>query len=349
MLEFNGSFIANLIFWFMLIVFLLATMLVGFSAIEYQRFNTAVQETLERTGTFHVPTRYAKANYPWVINNPQLLKIEEAYGFRWMVEPVPNLTAYDASTLVPRGVHAVIPPSEWGKVNLSDFEHENGTRKVGKVTGAYFYDKLALRNVWNGFHRVGEDDYPSKADCDRVAAAYNAGQDITDDVKPQYLDLSDYDAEELVNKIDSRRKNMPYNPSKENSYFNGLKMITNTRLGKTNVYGYVFSTDNPWTKLTIANRAEPHVKYASQVAYMIVPNRYYDGRDNWPSMKVGTWRFVLNTGIFNSRGKVQLVTNQIRSIGNAKTASDMGSLGGGAGSGGSSSGSGGAGWKPLMT
>ena len=346
MLEFNGSFIANLIFWFMLIVFLLATMLVGFSAIEYQRFNTAVQETLERTGTFHVNS--TKYNAPFVINNPQLLKIEEAYGFRWMVEPVPNLTAYDASTLTPRGVHAVLPPSEWGKVNLSDFEHENGTRKVGKVTGAYFYDKLAPRNVWDGLHRVDEDEHPSKADCDRVAAAYNAGQDITDDVKPQYLDLSDYDAEELVNKIDSRRKNMPYNPSKENSYFNGLKMITNTRLGKTNVYGYVFSTDNPWTKLTMANRKEPHVKYASQVAYMIVPNRDINGNDNSSLMKIGTWRFVLNTGIFNSRGKVQLVTNQIRSIGNAKTASDMGSFSGGTGSGGSSSGSGGAGWKPLM-
>lgn len=307
LLEFNASFIINLMIWFMLIVFLLAGMVVGFTAIEYQRFNTAVQETVARTGTFHV-NQGKYADKPFVINNPEILEVIKNYGYRWVIEPIPNLTAYDNSTLTTKGVSSVLTDDREAKtVNLSDYEHVNGSRKLGKVSGAYFYDKLQQPN-------------PSQGLCQNVADMYNTNQSIVNYVRPQYLDLSDYDANKVASfyKIGDTTK---YNPTKETQEFNGVVvkpfMSTNS-FEKSTLNGYSFTKENPWSKFVMANGSEPHVKYASQVAYVIVPNSDPRGNNNSSYMPIGAWKFMINSSIFNSKGKVQLVTNQIRSIGNAK-------------------------------
>lgn len=317
MLEFNASFIINLVIWFVLIVFLLAGMVVGFTAIQYQRFNSAVQETLARTGTFHVDQgKYAK--YPFVINNPEILEVIKNYGYRWVIEPIPNLTAYDSSTLNTKGVSSVLAEDGDAKsVNLSDYEHVNGSRKLGKVDGAYFYDKLQKPN-------------PSQGLCQNVADMYNTNQSIVNYVRPQYLDLSDYDANKVASfyKVGGTTK---YNPTKETQEFNGVvarPFTSRNAFGKFTLNGYAFTKKNPWSQFVHANGAEPHVKYASQVAYVIVPNVDPQGRDNFSNMKLGTWRFVIDSAIFNSRGRVQLVTNQIRSIGNAKPVENDGNTNG---------------------
>lgn len=307
MLEFNASFIVNLMIWFMLIVFLLAGMVVGFTAIEYQRFNTAVQETVARTGTFHV-NQGKYAGRPDVINNPEILEVIKNYGYRWVIEPIPNLTAYDSSTLTTKGVSSVLADDGNAKsVNLSDYEHVNGSRKLGKVNSAYFYDKLQKPN-------------PSQGLCQNVADMYNTNQSIVNYVRPQYLDLSDYDANKVASfyKVGGTTK---YNPTKETQEFNGVMVkpyVSTNSFGKSTLNGYSFTKENPWSKFVVANGSEPHVKYASQVAYVIVPNSDAQGNNNSSYMPIGAWKFMINSSIFNSKGKVQLVTNQIRSIGNAK-------------------------------
>lgn len=314
MLEFNASFIINLVIWFVLIVFLLAGMVVGFTAIQYQRFNSAVQETLARTGTFHVDQgKYAKD--PFVINNPEILEVIKNYGYRWVIEPIPNLTAYDNSTLTSLGTEKALRGSDLSKINLSDYEHQNGSRKLGKVNAAYFYDKLDHSN-------------PSSSECQEIADLYNTSQSIVEKVRPQYLDLSDYDANKIAS-LNSDKYGTKYNPTVRNTEFNGVKTFVNTNaFGKSTLLGYAFSRENPWSQFVYANEAEPHVKYASQVAYVIVPNVDSNGRDNSSSMKLGTWRFVIDSAIFNSRGRVQLATNQIRSIGNAKPVENDGNTNG---------------------
>lgn len=292
-------------------------MLVGFSAVEYQRFNSNIQEVLARSGTFHVNQgKYAKD--PYVINNPQILEMIKSYGYRWVVEPVPNLTAYDSSTLTSGGVEAVLPKSQWNKVNLSDYEHENGSRKMGKVKGAYFYDKLDNKQE------------PSESLCNRVASDYNSGNSVLGQVRPQYLDLSDYDANKFVMLYTpsgqaKTLKDSLYYPSKNHAIVNGVVPNIGQSYGVSggeSLRGYAFSEHNPWTLFVEKNGQEPHVKYASQVAYLIVPNVNLQGKSNTNSLHVGLWRFVLNIGMFNSRGRVQLVTNQIRSVGNAQVAND---------------------------
>ena len=344
MLELDYSFIINLVFWILLLSFLISAMLVGFSAVEYQRFNSNIQEVLARSGTFHV-NQGKCAKDPYVINNPQILEMIKDYGYRWVVEPVPNLTAYDSSTLTSWGVKAVLPKSQWDKVNLSDYEHENGSRKMGEVKGAYFYDKLE------------NNQESSESLRNSVADAYNSGHSILGLVRPQYLDLSDYDANKFImfrapGGQAKTLKDSLYYPSHDHASFNGVIPIYSRAYGLSggeSFRGYTFSKNNPWTLFVEKNGQEPHVKYASQVAYLIVPNVNPRGESNTSGLHVGLWRFVLNVGMFNSRGRVQLVTNQIRSIGNAKTASDMGSLSGVTGSGGHSEGAGSQGWKPLMT
>lgn len=285
----------------------------GFEYIQYNRFSTAMQETLARSGPLH-----RGGGDPAVINNPEVIKMIHRYGDRWVIEPVPNLSSVDGTTLSPKGVRAYFRRSGLSgnqqrqalmQINLSDFEKPNGQR-ISKLTPGYLYGKT-----------LGASE-ASKDIRQRMADDYNAGKNTNyfDSIKPQYFDFDDFDAQYLVNHTPSYRD--------KNSELNRVTWVNDGS-------GYSFPNFNSWSwfaRQNVKPESEisedsrsvtyPVIKYGGDVSYMIIPNINIKGQmlggysthGGDPTKRAFGW----STKLINGQGHVYSAKNQIRSEAAAK-------------------------------
>lgn len=310
-MEMNGAFLLHFLIWTFIMVLLITIGVVGYWSLQYRQFSAAMQDTIARCGTFHVGKGPANE-----INNPEIMNLIHKYHNVWVVEPVPNLASYNGATLTDKAVHVIVGNKGMRQITLTDFESANGNGRSSftglkrtKVTPDYLYNKREM-------------GAPSKAE---LAASYNNGESV-EGIKPQYLNLSSFDANWLddllsVNSYpsgwmnhsltsDIAKKNKLYYPSKDHYFFNGVRNFKDNE-------SYEFARDNIWNLLIEANgNREPQTKYAGQVAYTIVPNvkQISHDRYNADGLRAGTALFAFNLRLFNSGGTIQLVTNQVRSV-----------------------------------
>lgn len=310
MLEFNASFITNLIIFAMCVALLLSIFMVSYEVVQYRQFEAAVQQTMARTGTFHKGGGNAQ-----VINNPELISLINKYGDKWVVEPVPNLSNYNGTTINSRAAEFIVGKKRMKTVNLNDYESANGEARK-KVTADFFYNK--------GDH---EKNF-SRNTREALAAAYNSN-DALHGVDPQYLDWSDFDSRWFISQLPAsqglRRWNNGnpdisnvvgasdslYYPSKRNASYNGIDF----EKSQDGIRSYQMASPNLWnTMISLNDNREPETRYAGQMAYLIIPNESPNGKSNSRSMTTGLSWFAFNISNFNTRGSVQTVTNQIRSL-----------------------------------
>lgn len=308
MLEQVSSFVFHILIWALLLFILVLITVMGFEYMQYNRFSTAIQETLARSGPLH-----RGGGDPAVINNPEVIKMIHKYGNRWVIEPVPNLSAVDGTTLSPNGIKAYFTKSGLSgsqqqkmlsTINLSDFEKPNGQR-ISKLTPGYLYGKT-----------IGTSE-ASKDVRQRMTNDYNVGgnTDYLSSIKPQYFDFDDFDAQYLVNHTPSYRdKN------------NELNRVTWVNDGS----GYSFPNFNSWSWFVRQNVkgdnsrlvTYPVVKYGGDVSYMIVPNVNTDGKLLGGSIIAGgdstKQVFGWSTKLINGQGHIYSAKNQIRSEAAAK-------------------------------
>lgn len=308
MLEQVSSFVFHILIWALLLFILVLITIMGFEYMQYNRFSAAIQETLARSGPLH-----RGGGDPAVINNPEVIKMIHKYGNRWVIEPIPNLSAVDGTTLSPNGVKAYFTKGDLSgsqqqkvlsTINLSDFEKPNGQR-ISKLTPGYLYRKT-----------IGTSE-ASKDVRQRMANDYNAGRNTNylSSVKPQYFDFDNFDAQYLVNHTPSYRdKN------------NELNRVTWMNDGS----GYSFPNFNSWSWFVRQNVkgdnsrlvTYPVVKYGGDVSYMIVPNVNTDGKLLGGSIIAGgdstKQVFGWSTKLINGQGHIYSAKNQIRSEAAAK-------------------------------
>lgn len=297
----------HIVLWVLLLFLLVLITVMGFEYIQYNRFSTAMQETLARSGPLH-----RGGGDPAVINNPEVIKMIHRYGDRWIIEPVPNLSAVDGTTLSPRGVQAYFNRSSLSenqqeqalmKINLSDFEKPNGQR-ISKLTPGYLYGKTIDANA-------------SKDSRQLMANDYNSGTNMRYfyTIKPQYFDFDEFDAQYLVNHTSSYRD--------KKSELNHVTWLNDNS-------GYSFPNSNAWSWFTRQNAEDdgsrlttyPVVKYGGDVSYMIVPNINvkdqmlggYSTHGGDPAKRPFGW----STKLINGQGHVYSAKNQIRSEAAAK-------------------------------
>lgn len=294
--------------WALLLFILVLITVMGFEYMQYNRFSTAMQETLARSGPLH-----RGGGDPAVINNPEVIRMIHKYGNRWIIEPVPNLSAVDGTTLSSNGVMAYFTKSGLSgsqrqkvlsAINLSDFEKPNGQR-ISKLTPGYLYGKTT------GTSEVSKDVRQ------QIANDYNDGGNANylSVIKSQYFDFDDFDAQYLVNHTPSYRdKN------------NELNRVTWVNDGS----GYSFPNFNSWSWFVRQNAkgdnsrlvTYPVVKYGGDVSYMIIPNVNINGRLLGGSIIAGgdstKQVFGWSTKLINGQGRVYSAKNQIRSEAAAK-------------------------------
>lgn len=298
MLEQVSSFMFHIVLWVLLVFLLVLITVMGFEYIQYNRFSTAMQETLARSGPLH-----RGGGDPAVINNPEVIKMIHRYGDRWVIEPVPNLSAVDGTTLSPKGARAYFSGSSLSrkqqvqtlmKINLSDFEKPNGQR-ISKLTPGYLYGKTI-------------DADASKYIRQLIAKDYNSGGNTRYFymIKPQYFDFDEFDAQYLVDHTSSYRD--------KKSELNHVTWLNDNS-------GYSFPGSNAWTWFTRGNVTDngmyPVVKYGGDVSYMIVPNVNIKGQmlggysthGGDPAKRPFGW----STKLINGQGHVYSAKNQVRS------------------------------------
>ena len=306
MLEQVSSFIFHIMIWALLLFILVLITVMGFEYMQYNRFSTAMQETLARSGPLH-----RGGGDPAVINNPEVIKMIHKYGNRWIIEPIPNLSAVDGTTLSPNGIMAYFAKSDLSgsqqqkvlsTINLSDFEKSNGQR-ISKLTPGYLYGKTT------GTSEV------SKNIRQQMANDYNIGGNISylNSIKPQYFDFDNFDAQYLVDHSPSYRD--------KNNELNRVTWVND---------GYSFPNSNAWSWFTRQNAkgddsrlvTYPVVKYGGDVSYMIIPNVNTDGKLLGGSIIAGgdptKQAFGWSTKLINGQGHVYSAKNQIRSEAAAK-------------------------------
>ena len=297
----------HIVLWVLLVFLLVLITVMGFEYIQYNRFSTAMQETLARSGPLH-----RGGGDPAVINNPEVIKMIHRYGDRWVIEPVPNLSAVDGTTLSPNGAQAYFSRSSLSenqqeqtlmKINLSDFEKPNGQR-ISKLTPGYLYGKTIDANASKDSRQLMANDYNSGA---------NTRYFYT--IKPQYFDFDDFDAQYLVDHTSSYRD--------KKSELNHVTWLNDNS-------GYSFPDSNAWSWFTRQNAegngsrliTYPVVKYGGDVSYMIVPNVNIKGQmlggysthGGDPAKQPFGW----STKLINGQGHVYSAKNQIRSEAAAK-------------------------------
>lgn len=299
----------HIVLWVLLVFLLVLITVMGFEYIQYNRFSTAMQETLARSGPLH-----RGGGDPAIINNPEVIKMIHRYGDRWVIEPVPNLSAADGTSLSRSGVLAYFRRSSLSKnqqrqavlkINLSDFEKPNGQR-ISKLTPGYLYGKT-----------IDADE--SKYSRQLMANDYNSGTGIRYfyETKPQYFDFDEFDAQYLVDHTSSYRD--------KKSELNHVTWLNDNS-------GYSFPDFNAWSWFTrrnvMGNGMYPVVKYGGDVSYMIVPNVNIKGQmlggysthGGDPAKQPFGW----STKLINGQGHVYSAKNQIRSEAVAKWVVDLG-------------------------
>lgn len=288
----------HIVLWVLLVFLLVLITVMGFEYIQYNRFSTAMQETLARSGPLH-----RGGGDPAVINNPEVIKMIHRYGDRWVIEPVPNLSAADGTSLSPRGVQAYFRGSSLSrkqqgqtlmKINLSDFEKPNGQR-ISKLTPGYLYGKTIDADVSKYIRQLMANDYNSGTSMSYFPM-----------IKPQYFDFDEFDAQYLVDHTSSYRD--------KKSELNHVTWLNDNS-------GYSFPGSNAWSWFTRrnveGNGTYPVVKYGGDVSYMIVPNVNIKGQilggysthGGDPAKQPFGW----STKLINGQGHVYSAKNQIRS------------------------------------
>lgn len=303
----------NLIIFIMILALLFTLFEISFNVVQYRQFEAAAQQTIARIGTFHSGGGDAR-----MINNPELINLINKYDDKWMIEPVPNLSNYNGTTVNSQTAEFLIGKQRMKSVNLNDYESANGEGRE-KVTADFFYNK--------GDH--GQNF--SKETRENLAAAYNSNGALHG-IDPQYLDLSTFDGRWFVSQLPAKQglakwkngnpdvtnvvgaSDSLYYPGKQNAAFNGVT-VEKTKDG--NISAYRMADANLWnTMIQLNGNQEPQTRYAGQVAYMIVPNLNSNGKANTTKLSVGfAFRmFAYQLSNFNSRGNVLTATNQIRSL-----------------------------------
>ena len=89
-MEMNGAFLLHFLIWTFIMVLLITIGVVGYWSLQYRQFSAAMQDTIARSGTFHVGKGPA-----YEINNPEIMNLIHKYHNVWVVEPVPNLASYN--------------------------------------------------------------------------------------------------------------------------------------------------------------------------------------------------------------------------------------------------------------